>query len=271
MRESDENQIAEQARIAERSIEDQHLRMLESECARARRMLLEEQEQVRRLKLEAEEITRNSMIKTEEVRVAERRKQEKYMQMLENAKEARVAEGIKHEENIQLLKTECVQLRRELEQERKQRLQLEQDGEVQIAKRKAEKLSQELANARKNLECAEDGWMKTLRELEEERELVRMIKTECEEIRQSFMRQMENKEQELANALNTAAVAEAKLSDLEREINSLDDKACAICLTNDKDVAFGCGHMTCGDCMLSISNCHMCREPITSHLRLFPG
>ncbi|XP_054811672.1 uncharacterized protein LOC129312912 [Prosopis cineraria] len=251
MRESDENQ---------------------SEFAKARRELMEGQEQVRRLKLEVEEITRKSMKKVEEIRVAERRKQEKYIQMLEIAEEARIAEGIKQEENILILKTECGKLRRELQQERMQRLQLEQDDGVQTAKRDAEKLTQELANARKSIEHAENGWMKAMKELAEERELVKLLKMECEEIRQSSMRQVEMKELELVNALTAAAAAEENLSVLEKEINSFDDyKACAICLTNEKDVAFGCGHMTCGDCMLTISNCHICRKPITSRLRLFPG
>ncbi|KAK4253582.1 hypothetical protein QN277_010236 [Acacia crassicarpa] len=117
----------------------------------------------------------------------------------------------------------------------------------------------------------QSGWVKALRELEEERELVRLLKMECEEIRQSSMRQVEKKEQELAIALNATAAAKAKLFDLEREVNSLADKACAICLTNEKDIAFGCGHMACEDCMLTISNCHICREPITSRLKLFLG
>ncbi|KAJ4874420.1 Ca(2)-dependent phospholipid-binding protein (Copine) family [Raphanus sativus] len=44
---------------------------------------------------------------------------------------------------------------------------------------------------------------------------------------------------------------------------------CPICLTNRKDVAFGCGHMTCGDCGSRISNCPICRVLITSRLRLY--
>ncbi|CAN7130698.1 unnamed protein product [Brassica rapa subsp. narinosa] len=44
---------------------------------------------------------------------------------------------------------------------------------------------------------------------------------------------------------------------------------CPICLTNRKDVAFGCGHMTCGECGSRISNCPICRVLITSRLRLY--
>lgn len=46
-------------------------------------------------------------------------------------------------------------------------------------------------------------------------------------------------------------------------------QACPICLTNRKDLAFGCGHMTCRDCGSRVSSCPICRRPITSRIRLF--
>ncbi|WCJ28620.1 Copine (Calcium-dependent phospholipid-binding protein) family [Euphorbia peplus] len=46
-------------------------------------------------------------------------------------------------------------------------------------------------------------------------------------------------------------------------------QACPICLTNGKDLAFNCGHMTCRDCGTKVSNCPICRRPITNRLRLF--
>ncbi|KAB5538589.1 hypothetical protein DKX38_016122 [Salix brachista] len=46
-------------------------------------------------------------------------------------------------------------------------------------------------------------------------------------------------------------------------------QACPICLTNGKDLAFGCGHMTCRDCGPRLSNCPICRQPITSRIRLY--
>ncbi|XP_028799660.1 E3 ubiquitin-protein ligase RGLG4-like isoform X1 [Neltuma alba] len=48
-------------------------------------------------------------------------------------------------------------------------------------------------------------------------------------------------------------------------------QACPICLTNAKDLAFGCGHMTCRDCGSRLTNCPICRERITSRLRVFTG
>ncbi|XP_073018507.1 E3 ubiquitin-protein ligase RGLG3-like isoform X4 [Primulina eburnea] len=47
------------------------------------------------------------------------------------------------------------------------------------------------------------------------------------------------------------------------------EQVCPICLTNPKDMAFGCGHLTCRDCGISLSSCPMCRDPITTRLRLF--
>ncbi|XP_051126651.1 E3 ubiquitin-protein ligase RGLG3 [Andrographis paniculata] len=44
---------------------------------------------------------------------------------------------------------------------------------------------------------------------------------------------------------------------------------CPICLTNPKDMAFGCGHLTCKDCGASLSSCPLCRQPITTRLRLY--
>ncbi|KAL1538989.1 E3 ubiquitin-protein ligase rglg3 [Salvia divinorum] len=47
------------------------------------------------------------------------------------------------------------------------------------------------------------------------------------------------------------------------------EQACPICLTNRKDLAFGCGHQTCRDCGASLSSCPLCRKPITTRLRLY--
>ncbi|RDX57879.1 E3 ubiquitin-protein ligase RGLG4, partial [Mucuna pruriens] len=46
---------------------------------------------------------------------------------------------------------------------------------------------------------------------------------------------------------------------------------CPVCLTNARDLAFGCGHMTCRDCGYKLTNCPMCRERINSRLRVYSG
>lgn len=50
---------------------------------------------------------------------------------------------------------------------------------------------------------------------------------------------------------------------------SADEQVCPICLTNSRNLAFGCGHLTCEDCGASISSCPLCRQPITTRLRLY--
>ncbi|KAK7358802.1 hypothetical protein VNO77_00741 [Canavalia gladiata] len=47
------------------------------------------------------------------------------------------------------------------------------------------------------------------------------------------------------------------------------ESVCPICLTNPKDMAFGCGHTTCKECGVTLSSCPMCRQQITTRLRLY--
>ncbi|XP_010060865.2 E3 ubiquitin-protein ligase RGLG4 [Eucalyptus grandis] len=47
------------------------------------------------------------------------------------------------------------------------------------------------------------------------------------------------------------------------------NQVCPVCLTNPKNMAFGCGHMACGECEERLSSCPICRQPITSRLRLY--
>ncbi|XP_019053698.1 PREDICTED: E3 ubiquitin-protein ligase RGLG2-like [Nelumbo nucifera] len=48
-------------------------------------------------------------------------------------------------------------------------------------------------------------------------------------------------------------------------------RTCPICLTNEKNLAFGCGHMVCTECGPRVTNCPICRGRITSRIRLFTG
>ncbi|XP_020225559.1 E3 ubiquitin-protein ligase RGLG3 isoform X1 [Cajanus cajan] len=47
------------------------------------------------------------------------------------------------------------------------------------------------------------------------------------------------------------------------------EPVCPVCLTNPKDMAFGCGHTTCKECGSTLSSCPMCRMQITTRLRLY--
>ncbi|KAL3359182.1 hypothetical protein AABB24_015978 [Solanum stoloniferum] len=47
------------------------------------------------------------------------------------------------------------------------------------------------------------------------------------------------------------------------------EQVCPICLTNPKDMAFGCGHLTCKECGATIQLCPLCRDPIKTRIRLY--
>ncbi|KAJ3671737.1 hypothetical protein LUZ60_007816 [Juncus effusus] len=47
------------------------------------------------------------------------------------------------------------------------------------------------------------------------------------------------------------------------------EQNCPICLTNVKDLAFGCGHQTCRDCGPSLDSCPICRRPIEIRIKLY--
>ncbi|KAL8137910.1 hypothetical protein V2J09_003911 [Rumex salicifolius] len=52
-------------------------------------------------------------------------------------------------------------------------------------------------------------------------------------------------------------------------ISSYDNQACPICLTNRKDMAFGCGHQTCCECGEDLESCPICRRAIQTRIRLY--
>ncbi|KAG0469432.1 hypothetical protein HPP92_016132 [Vanilla planifolia] len=51
--------------------------------------------------------------------------------------------------------------------------------------------------------------------------------------------------------------------------NGPTEQECPICLTNPKDMAFGCGHLTCKGCGATLSTCPICRTPISMRVRLY--
>ncbi|EYU22544.1 hypothetical protein ABFS82_05G021300 [Erythranthe guttata] len=48
-----------------------------------------------------------------------------------------------------------------------------------------------------------------------------------------------------------------------------DSKLCPICLSNLKDMAFGCGHQTCCECGTDLEYCPMCRSTISTRIKLY--
>ncbi|KMZ59905.1 putative Copine [Zostera marina] len=50
---------------------------------------------------------------------------------------------------------------------------------------------------------------------------------------------------------------------------SFDNQVCPICLTNPKDMAFGCGHQTCCECGETLETCPICRDSIQTRIKLY--
>ncbi|KAL0004378.1 hypothetical protein SO802_011939 [Lithocarpus litseifolius] len=48
-----------------------------------------------------------------------------------------------------------------------------------------------------------------------------------------------------------------------------DNQVCPICLTNAKNMAFGCGHQTCCECGEDLEVCPICRRAIETRIRLY--
>ncbi|XP_077250574.1 E3 ubiquitin-protein ligase RGLG5-like [Tasmannia lanceolata] len=48
-----------------------------------------------------------------------------------------------------------------------------------------------------------------------------------------------------------------------------DNQVCPICLTNPKDMAFGCGHLTCCECGQNLQLCPICRSEIKTRIKLY--
>ncbi|CAI0425900.1 unnamed protein product [Linum tenue] len=46
-------------------------------------------------------------------------------------------------------------------------------------------------------------------------------------------------------------------------------QACPICLSNPKNMAFGCGHQTCIECGEDLQSCPICRSAIQTRIRLY--
>ncbi|KAJ9135399.1 hypothetical protein P3X46_032586 [Hevea brasiliensis] len=51
--------------------------------------------------------------------------------------------------------------------------------------------------------------------------------------------------------------------------STYDNQVCPICLTNAKNMAFGCGHQTCRECGESLQLCPICRREIQMRIKLY--
>ncbi|CAJ2669674.1 unnamed protein product [Trifolium pratense] len=51
--------------------------------------------------------------------------------------------------------------------------------------------------------------------------------------------------------------------------STYDNQLCPICLSNSKDMAFGCGHQTCCECGKELKSCPICRSLINTRIKLY--
>jgi E3 ubiquitin-protein ligase RGLG len=51
--------------------------------------------------------------------------------------------------------------------------------------------------------------------------------------------------------------------------STYEQQICPICLSNPKDMAFGCGHQTCRDCGQDLQLCPICRGQIVTRIKLY--
>ncbi|KAI9116257.1 hypothetical protein K1719_012424 [Acacia pycnantha] len=125
-------------------------------------------------------------------------------------------------------------------------------------------------------------YAKAVREVKEEKENVRKVRQERDKATQFAMKMTEETGQKLLTALDAVAAIESRIaspspSPQVSRVNTMDrdssiflnEQACAICLSNDKDMAFNCGHMTCRECGSRMSKCPICRQKIKNRVRLF--
>ncbi|OIV97498.1 hypothetical protein TanjilG_11022 [Lupinus angustifolius] len=73
-----------------------------------------------------------------------------------------------------------------------------------------------------------------------------------------------------SNSFQQSAPMDTSRGHTEPSPSSLyDNRVCPICLTNGKDMAFGCGHQTCCECGEDLELCPICRSTIKTRIKLF--
>ncbi|XP_047310385.1 E3 ubiquitin-protein ligase RGLG2-like [Impatiens glandulifera] len=71
-----------------------------------------------------------------------------------------------------------------------------------------------------------------------------------------------------SNVRDTANTADNN-SSRPNTFSNLENNVCPICLSDPKNMAFGCGHQTCCDCGQFLELCPICRSTIETRIRLY--
>lgn len=72
-------------------------------------------------------------------------------------------------------------------------------------------------------------------------------------------------------ATSSKDCSQCKLNDFWKTMyhDLLELHTCSICFEEKKNIIFGCGHGSCKTCSLSLSDCPMCRKPISTKIEMF--
>ncbi|CAI8591896.1 unnamed protein product [Vicia faba] len=119
---------------------------------------------------------------------------------------------------------------------------------------------------------------KAKREFQEKNNYVERLRQKLDNVSKFPMKIAQESGEKIAITSSVMSAGESKVPAVEvsKTISlsrnpTLTSQCCTICLGNEKDMAFGCGHMTCRECGTKIRKCHICRKKITNRIRLFPG
>ena len=55
----------------------------------------------------------------------------------------------------------------------------------------------------------------------------------------------------------------------EAEREAREERLCAVCIDVEKDTVFGCGHRAYAACAEKLTDCPICREPVTVRIKIF--
>ncbi|KAI4343688.1 hypothetical protein L6164_011007 [Bauhinia variegata] len=72
-----------------------------------------------------------------------------------------------------------------------------------------------------------------------------------------------------AASFNTSKASRSTSFRRDPPSSTSDNHLCPICITNPKDMAFGCGHETCCDCGQDLPLCPICRITIDTRIKLY--
>ncbi|KAJ1442439.1 Zinc finger, RING-type [Sesbania bispinosa] len=208
------------------------------------------------------------------------------IKLLQIEVQERISEKRRLEEHTQMVESECAKLKKELQEEHKRAqwftVESNRNHEIaQIAMREAEAVRRELQGEREHVQRLKENFLRDFR-FAESRAAVAEVLTGfsiillvgskvCLRVGKRRGKEGRDRLTGSASLLYICECSSLLVAPVVTDSLGRPAMACTICLTNEKDLAFGCGHMTCRDCGLKLTKCPICREQITSHIRLFPG